>query len=173
MSALKRYQANRIKQRRARIAQRLAVQVEWQTGFLPALMTPLVKRAAALAWLGEGKANVTVSFVSAEQSQALNNEWRGKDKSTNILSFPFELPEGWEEKHPFLGDLIVCVPVVQSEAESQQKTMQVHMAHLIVHGMLHLQGYDHEQEDAAQEMEQLETHLLAQLGINDPYTIVE
>jgi probable rRNA maturation factor len=112
-------------------------------------------------------------LVSAEQSQALNHEWRDKDKPTNILSFPFELPEGWEEKRPFLGDLIVCVPVVQSEAESQQKALQVHMAHLIVHGMLHLQGYDHEQEDAAQEMEQLETHLLAQLGINDPYMIVE
>lgn len=173
MSALKQRQSSRIKQRRARIAQRLVVQVEWQTAFLPALMTPLVKRAAALAWLGEGKASVNVSLVSAEQSQALNHEWRDKDKPTNILSFPFELPEGWEEKRPFLGDLIVCVPVVQIEAESQHKNMQVHMAHLIVHGMLHLQGYDHEQDEEAQAMEQLETKLLAQLGINDPYMIVE
>jgi probable rRNA maturation factor len=116
---------------------------------------------------------VNLALVDLLTSQTLNNEWRGKDKPTNILSFPFELPEGWEDRQQLLGDLVICVPVVQQEAEQQGKVLAEHMAHLLVHGLLHLQGYDHENEDDAEQMEALETALLAQLGIHDPYTITE
>lgn len=173
MSALKQQQAQRLKQRRRRQAQRLSVAVDWQTASLKGLMTPLVMKAVRLAWLGAGKATVNLALVDLLTSQTLNNEWRGKDKPTNILSFPFELPEGWEGRQQLLGDLVVCVPVVQQEAEQQGKVLADHMAHLLVHGLLHLQGYDHENEQDAEQMEALETALLAQLGIHDPYTITE
>lgn len=173
MSALKQQQAQRLKQRRVRQAQRLSVTIDWQTASLKGLMTPLVMKAVRLAWLGRGKASVNLTLVDLLTSQTLNHEWRGKDKPTNILSFPFELPEGWEDRQQLLGDLVVCVPVVQQEAEQQGKVLADHMAHLLVHGLLHLQGYDHESEQDAEQMEALETALLAQLGIHDPYTITE
>lgn len=173
MSALKQQQPQRLKQRRLRQAQRLSVAIDWQTASLKGLMTPLAMKAVRLAWLGAGKATVNLALVDLLTSQTLNNEWRGKDKPTNILSFPFELPEGWEDRQQLLGDLVICVPVVQQEAEQQGKVLAEHMAHLLVHGLLHLQGYDHENEDDAEQMEALETALLAQLGIHDPYTITE
>lgn len=173
MSALKQQQAQRLKQRRLRQAHRLSIRIDWQTAPVKGLLTPLVHKAVRLAWLGEGKASVNVSLVDTETSQSLNHEWRGKDKPTNILSFPFELPEGWEDTQHLLGDLVVCVPVVLQEAQQQGKVLAEHMAHLLVHGLLHLQGYDHEDEHEADQMEALETALLAQLGIHDPYTITE
>mgnify|MGYP000901836508 CR=1 FL=1 len=173
MSALKQQQAQRLKQRRLRQTQRLSVAIEWQTASVKGLMTPLVMKAVRFAWLGEGKARVNLALVDLQTSQTLNHEWRGKDKPTNILSFPFELPEGWEDRQQLLGDLVVCVPVVQQEADQQGKVLAEHMAHLLVHGLLHLQGYDHEMEAEAEQMEALETAILAQLGIHDPYTIRE
>jgi len=173
MSALKQRLAQRLNQRRIRQAQRLVVDIDWQTPYVNGLITPLVQKAIRLAWLGTGKATVNLALVDLLTSQTLNNEWRGKDKPTNILSFPFELPEGWEDRQQLLGDLVICVPVVQQEAEQQGKVLAEHMAHLLVHGLLHLQGYDHENEDDAEQMEALETALLAQLGIHDPYTITE
>lgn len=173
MSALKQQQAQRLKQRRLRQTQRLSVAIEWQTASVKGLMTPLVMKAVRFAWLGEGKASVNLALVDLQTSQTLNHEWRGKDKPTNILSFPFELPEGWEDRQQLLGDLVVCVPVVQQEADQQGKVLAEHMAHLLVHGLLHLQGYDHEMEAEAEQMEALETAILAQLGIHDPYTIRE
>jgi probable rRNA maturation factor len=173
MSALKQHLARRVNQRRRRQAQRLTIQIDWQITPFKGFLTPLVYKAIQFAWLGEGKASVNIALIDSETSQSLNAQWRGKDKPTNILSFPFELPEGWEERHQMLGDLVVCVPVVQQEAEQQGKVLAQHMAHLLVHGLLHLQGYDHEHEDDAEQMEALETALLAQLGIYDPYTITE
>lgn len=173
MSALKQQQAQRLKQRRLRQAHRLSIRIDWQTTAIKGLLSPLVHKAVRLAWLGEGKASVNVALVDSQTSQSLNAEWRGKDKPTNILSFPFELPEGWEDTQHLLGDLVVCVPVVLQEAQQQGKVLAEHMAHLLVHGLLHLQGYDHEDEHEAEQMEALETALLAQLGIHDPYTITE
>ena len=106
---------------------------------------------------------MTIRFVDAAEGQALNHEFRGKDYATNVLSFPYE-------KNPVVGDLVVCVPVVKREAKEQNKRVADHFAHLIVHGMLHLQGYDHESGTAqAQRMEKREREILARFRIDDPY----
>lgn len=172
MSNLRQRQQQRNKRRRAAELSRVQLDVQWQTDFVAGLITPQAKRAVQLAWLGEGKAAVSVAFVDAATSQQLNHEWRGKDKPTNILSFPFELPQGWESRQTLLGDLVVCVPVVLAEASEQNKPVAEHMAHLLAHGLLHLQGYDHETDAEAEQMEALETQLLAQVGIRDPYRLV-
>lgn len=114
---------------------------------------------------------LTVRIVDEEESQTLNREYRGKDKTTNVLSFPFEVPEGIDI--PLLGDLIICKQVVELEAEEQNKTLFHHWAHMVIHGTLHLRGYDHINEDDAQEMESLEISTLSQLDIPNPYLINE
>lgn len=111
---------------------------------------------------------LTVRLVSSSESQALNSEYRGKEKPTNVLSFPFELPPGIPLQ--LLGDLVICIDVVNREAEEQQKTHQAHWAHMVIHGCLHLLGYDHIKDDEAEIMEALERHLLAELGYPDPYS---
>lgn len=113
------------------------------------------------------QAEITVRIVDAQESQQLNAEYRGKDKPTNVLSFPFEAPPGIEIN--LLGDLVICASVVSDEAREQGKALHAHWAHMLVHGCLHLLGYDHIQDDEAEEMEQLEIQLLQQLGIDDPY----
>ena len=114
---------------------------------------------------------LTVRIVDEEESQTLNNQYRGKDKTTNVLSFPFEVPDGIDI--PLLGDLIICRQVVELEAEEQNKTLFHHWAHMVIHGTLHLCGYDHINEDDAQEMESLEISILAKLDIPNPYLINE
>ncbi|WOD07859.1 rRNA maturation RNase YbeY [Marinomonas sp. GJ51-6] len=114
---------------------------------------------------------VTIRIVDEEESHALNHEYRGKDKPTNVLSFPFEAPPGLEL--PLLGDLVICTQVVEKEAKEQQKPLLHHWAHMTVHGILHLRGYDHINDDEAEEMESIETELLASLSISDPYLIKE
>ncbi|MBP8215684.1 MAG: rRNA maturation RNase YbeY [Propionivibrio sp.] len=107
---------------------------------------------------------ITVRFVDAEEGQTLNNEYRGKDYATNVLSFPYEVAP------VVYGDLVICAPVVEREAKEQGKSLEEHHAHLIVHGVLHLQGYDHEtSEQDAQKMEEKERTVLASLGFADPY----
>jgi len=110
---------------------------------------------------------VTVRIVDEAESQELNHTYRGKDKPTNVLSFPFEAPPGIDIN--LLGDLVICAPVVMLEAQEQGKTAEAHWAHMIIHGMLHLQGYDHIEDDEAEIMETLETQLLKELGYPDPY----
>lgn len=110
---------------------------------------------------------LTIRFVDADESQALNRDYRGKDKPTNVLSFPFENPPGMTL--PLLGDLVICHTVVAREAEEQHKTLEHHYAHMVIHGTLHLLGYDHMDDDEAEAMEQCERVLLAALGIADPY----
>ena len=97
----------------------------------------------------------------------LNSAYRGKAGPTNVLSFPAEIPEGLDI--PLLGDIVVCAPVVRREAVEQGKTESAHWAHMIVHGTLHLLGYDHIQNDEAEAMEALETTILAQLNYPCPY----
>ena len=109
----------------------------------------------------------TARFVGDDESRNLNHQYRGKDKPTNVLSFPFESPPGIEM--PLLGDLVICAPVISREATEQGKTVENHYAHMIVHGILHLLGYDHIDDAEAQEMEALEIRILAELGIDDPY----
>lgn len=114
---------------------------------------------------------VTIRIVDEEESHALNHEYRGKDKPTNVLSFPFEAPPGLEL--PLLGDLVICTQIVAKEAEEQNKELLHHWAHMTIHGILHLRGYDHINDDEADEMESIETKLLASLSISDPYLIKE
>ncbi len=111
---------------------------------------------------------LTIRLVHNDESQELNSEYRGKDKPTNVLSFPFEAPP--EVPIELLGDLIICAPVVQAEAQEQSKTPQAHWAHMVVHGCLHLLGYDHIKDDEAEIMENLERHIMASLGFSDPYS---
>ena len=110
---------------------------------------------------------LTIRLVDVEESAELNQQYRHKSGATNILSFPFEPPPGIEMD--LLGDLVVCVPVIQQEAIDQQKLPNDHWAHIIIHGVLHLLGYDHIEEQEAEEMEALEIELLHALNIANPY----
>ena len=129
------------------------------------------QRWADAALRGDSNAEVVIRIVDEDESRELNHHYRGKDKSTNVLSFPMELPEelAAEVDENMLGDLIICAPVVAHEAQEQHKILQHHWAHMVIHGMLHLQGYDHIEADEAEEMESLEIKLLQQLGIDNPY----
>ncbi|MCW8881311.1 MAG: rRNA maturation RNase YbeY [Sedimenticola sp.] len=110
---------------------------------------------------------LVIRIVDLEESQQLNREYRGMDKPTNVLSFPFEAPEVVESDH--IGDLVICAPVVAAEAAEQGKPLEAHWAHLVVHGVLHLLGFDHINDQQAEEMENLEVEILANLGFSNPY----
>lgn len=112
----------------------------------------------------ERPAEVTVRFVPAHEGRVLNRDFRGKDYATNVLTFVYETD-------PVCGDLVICLPVVIREAREQNKPLKAHLAHMIVHGMLHLQGYDHETgRRDAERMEAREREILARFGIADPYS---
>jgi probable rRNA maturation factor len=117
------------------------------------------------------EADLAIRLVDDKEGRALNHHYRGKDYATNVLSFPAELPEGLPKgvKLPLLGDLVLCAPVVAREAKGQGKPLNAHYAHLTVHGCLHLLGWDHEDAQEAEAMEQLEREILAGLGLPDPY----
>jgi probable rRNA maturation factor len=117
---------------------------------------------------------LTVRLVDADEAQELNAQYRHKNYATNVLSFPYEAP-AWPEEHPlpdepmYLGDLVICLPVVMAEAATQHKSVRAHTAHLVVHGVLHLLGLDHETALEAEAMESLEIRALQQLGFSNPY----
>ncbi|MGC9401522.1 rRNA maturation RNase YbeY [Vibrio genomosp. F10] len=113
------------------------------------------------------QAEVTIRIVDTEESQELNHQYRGKDKPTNVLSFPFEAPPGIELD--LLGDLVICRQVVEREAKEQNQPVFAHWAHMVVHGSLHLLGYDHIDDADAEEMEALEAEILQSMGFEDPY----
>ncbi|MDR5899501.1 rRNA maturation RNase YbeY [Halomonas vilamensis] len=115
----------------------------------------------------ETRHEVTVRLVEVPESQALNRDYRGKDAPTNVLSFPFEAPP--EVPLPLLGDLVICHEIVAQEAQQQRKPLAQHYAHMVIHGTLHLLGYDHIEDDEAEAMEHLERDILADLEIPDPY----
>ena len=118
-------------------------------------------RWARAALVGGGE--ITIRLVDAEEGQTLNREYRGKDYATNVLSFPYET------EPVVMGDLVICASVVAREASEQNKPLDAHYAHLTVHGMLHLQGWDHENDADAQAMENEEKDILAALGYPNPY----
>lgn len=128
-----------------------------------------VRRWAQAALCGQRRAvELSVRYVDSDEGRALNRDYRGRDYATNVLSFPVELPPG--VRSPLLGDLVICAPVVALEALGQDKPLAHHHAHLVVHGVLHLLGMDHERSEAdAEAMEARERRLLAGLGIPDPY----
>ncbi|MDW6092316.1 rRNA maturation RNase YbeY [Vibrio rhizosphaerae] len=115
----------------------------------------------------QAQAEVTIRIVDQAESQQLNCQYRGKDKPTNVLSFPFESPP--EVTLDLLGDLVICRQVVEQESNEQHKPLPAHWAHMVVHGSLHLLGYDHIDDDEAVEMESLETEIMLKLGYQDPY----
>lgn len=119
---------------------------------------------AAMA-LGRRRGELTIRIVDADESHALNKQYRGKDKPTNVLSFSYDTPG-------VLGDLVICAPVVAAEAIEQAKAARAHWAHMVVHGVLHLLGHDHVVDAEAEQMEAVERKLLARLGFVDPYQIV-
>lgn len=122
-------------------------------------------RKWALAALQQGEAQVTLRIVGEGEGRELNRDYRGKDYATNVLTFVYDdLPGGSRA-----GDMVLCAPVVAREAAEQGKTVEAHYAHLTVHGMLHLQGYDHEDDAEARAMEALESEIVTRLGYPDPY----
>ena len=125
---------------------------------------------AALAGARHRKpAELSIRIVGTREGRALNHRYRDRDYATNVLSFPVELPRGVAS--PLLGDIVICAPVVAREAREQGKSVRDHYAHLTVHGVLHLLGFDHQDDKDAGRMEALETRVLARLGIDDPYKI--
>lgn len=127
----------------------------------------LTRWAVAVLRERNAAAELTIRIVDEPESQALNRDYRGRDKPTNVLSFPFEAPPGVTSD--LLGDLVICAPVVAREAAEQGKPLAAHWTHMVVHGVLHLLGYDHEEEHEAERMEALEVELLEGLGVANPY----
>ncbi|GLP98005.1 endoribonuclease YbeY [Paraferrimonas sedimenticola] len=141
----------------------IAVERDW----LPSQSDLELWVTAALTGRFDNEAELTIRVVESDESQQLNRDYRGKDKPTNVLSFPFEAPPGIELN--LLGDLIICAEVVESEANQQNKPLTSHWAHMVVHGCLHLLGFDHIDDNQAEAMEAIEIAVMAELGYNDPY----
>jgi probable rRNA maturation factor len=141
--------------RRAQLS--LSVQYAATGGDLPA--RTLLRRWATAAL--ERDATITLRFVDVDEGRTLNRRYRGKDAATNVLAFVYDDASG--------GDIVLCAPVLRREARKQNKALAAHCAHLVVHGMLHLQGYDHHRATDAARMEQREVAILARLGVADPY----
>ncbi len=124
----------------------------------PALIKKWVKSATPLGGL------ITLRFVNGTEGKKLNLAFRQKDYATNVLTFPYEL-----SKNELVADIIFCLPVLQKEAKEQDKLLKAHLAHLVVHGCLHAQGYDHEAAKDAKKMETLEIQTLQKMGFANPY----
>jgi probable rRNA maturation factor len=144
-----------------RHALELTVQRAVRAAALPARSTLRRWASAAL----ERDARVTLRFVGSREGRALNAAYRGRDYATNVLTFVYDVVA------PLAGDVVVCLPVVRREAREQRKSFRAHLAHLVVHGMLHLQGYDHERDADAAAMEARETAILRGLRYADPYAV--
>lgn len=147
---------------------RIDVEVNSSSTKIPSIENIELWITAALQSDELNQAEVSIYIVDEAESQELNSQYRGKDKPTNVLSFPADIPE--EVGVPLLGDLVICAPVVEREAHEQGKTLEAHWAHMLVHGTLHLLGYDHVEDDEADVMEALETRLITQLHFPAPYT---
>ena len=132
----------------------------------------VVQQAESGGLMANMATQMTVRIVETDEMVKLNQQYRQKTGPTNVLSFPFESPPGMpiDLIEPALGDVVVCAAVVTHEAAAQGKTLLAHWAHMIVHGTLHLLGYDHIQNDDAQKMETLEIAVLAELGYANPYS---
>lgn len=127
---------------------------------------PSSLREWALGALGSASGELTIRIVDEAEGRELNRRYRGKDYATNVLSFPYD---GETLDVPVLGDLVLCAPVVEREAVEQSKDPKSHWAHLVVHGCLHLLGYDHQDDRDARTMEDRERAILATFGFPDPY----
>jgi probable rRNA maturation factor len=148
---------------------KLELEVQFADPRLESLITePDLRRWVDLSLLGP--ADLTIRFVDAEEGRALNREYRGKDYATNVLTFAYNEGEELGDEEPVQADIVLCTDVLQREADDQKKTVEEHVAHLVVHGVLHAQGFDHEHDEEAEEMEQLERDIMEALGYPDPYS---
>jgi len=145
----------------------IEIDVQFATAFTPLPDETQIELWATTALRGREKAQLTVRLVDEAESRQLNARYRGKNTPTNVLSFPAELPQGIEI--PLLGDVVICAPLVEREAGEQHKKIDAHWAHLVIHGVLHLLGHDHQEEAEAEEMETIESDLLFSLGFPDPW----
>ncbi|MCB6182604.1 rRNA maturation RNase YbeY [Leeia sp. TBRC 13508] len=151
----------------AKASLELTIQFQVPTDGLPS--REFFRKVAAEALAAGEVAEVTLRIVDEEEGRTLNRDYREKDYATNVLTFTFDDDMPVIEGLPLIGDIVMCAPVVAKEAAEQGKTLEAHYAHLLVHGMLHLQGFDHLEDEEAEEMETLETQLLGALGFADPY----
>ncbi len=117
--------------------------------------------------LENNNAELALRIVDEAEGKQLNKQWRNQDKATNVLSFP--VGEKLEHAPELLGDIVICAPIVEQEAIAQEKTLDAHWAHLLIHGILHLQGFDHQLEEEARIMEENEIRLLNKMGYANPY----
>ena len=139
-----------------------------------ARLKEVITRPAIRKWIQAAlfaPAELTIRFVDADEGRELNKQYRGKDYATNVLTFAYNEGEALDDDAPTRADIILCTDVLEKEAAEQKKSVEEHTAHLIVHGVLHAQGYDHEDDEEAAEMEGIETELLAELGYADPYAV--
>ncbi|GAB3462815.1 hypothetical protein GCM10027321_24830 [Massilia terrae] len=147
---------------------KLELEVQYPDTRLEPALTPALIEGWVQATL-LGPAELTVRFVDAEEGKQLNHDYRGKDYATNVLTFAYNEGAEIDEDEPTQADIILCTDVLVKEAEEQGKTVEEHAAHLVVHGVLHAQGFDHEHDEEAEEMEQLERDIMEALGYPDPY----
>lgn len=146
---------------------RLSVQYGVARAGLPADSALRRWAHAALKGLRRRRVALGLRIVGDAESASLNGRFRRKSNPTNVLSFPFEAPPG--TRSDILGDLVICAPVVRREARTQRKPVNAHWAHMVVHGILHLRGYDHRKRQDAAVMEKMEIRLLKELGYANPY----
>ncbi|MGZ3185040.1 MAG: rRNA maturation RNase YbeY [Telluria sp.] len=148
---------------------KLSLSVQYPDQRLAELLTrPKVRRWVQAALFAP--AELTIRFVDAAEGRVLNRDFRAKDYATNVLTFAYNEGDELPEDAPTQADIILCTDVLQEEAKEQKKTVEEHAAHLIVHGVLHAQGYDHLDDEEADEMEALEIEILGNLGFENPYT---
>jgi probable rRNA maturation factor len=146
----------------------LELDVQYPDTRLEAALTPaLVERWVRASLLGP--AILAIRFVDAAEGLTLNRDYRGKDYATNVLTFAYNEGAELADDEPTEADIVLCTDVLQREADEQKKTVEEHAAHLVVHGVLHAQGFDHETDEEAEEMEQLERDIMEVLGYPDPY----
>jgi probable rRNA maturation factor len=146
---------------------KLIIELQYASPAIEATLISQVSDSLIKKWVKAASAlsgQLTLRFVNAAEGKKLNFAFRKKDKATNVLTFPYEL-----SKSTVSADIIFCLPVLQKEAKEQGKSLKAHLAHLIVHGCLHAQAYDHETKKDAQKMEALEVQILKKLGFSNPY----
>ena len=150
-------------------AQNLCVDLQWQCPNLPEYPDEkqILLWAKAAIETNVPAAELSVRIVDSDEMQHANHNWREKDKPTNVLSFPASFPE--EAGINYLGDILICADVLSRESDEQQKFLIAHWAHIVIHGVLHLQGYDHIDDQDALRMEQREIEVLRGLGFDNPY----
>ena len=146
---------------------KLTVDLQFASPTLQSTIEKIASTAAIKKWVkntGASSGLITLRFVNVTEGKKLNTLFRKKDYATNVLTFPYE-----HSKNGFTADIIFCLPIIQKEARDQEKTLKAHLAHLIIHGCLHAQGYDHESARDAKKMEALEIQILQKLGFANPY----